>query len=253
MGRRVGKKRNGVLERGWLWRGQLQPHAEFDGTGAVTKRFVYGEGVNVPDLMVTATATYRLVRDHLGSVRLVVDDATGAVAQEMVYDAWGRVLVDTNPGFQPFGFAGGLYDPETGLVRFGARDYDAEVGRWTAKDPWRFWGGDGNLYAYVGRDPANVRDESGALPQLICDKFERGYQCVTRCAARGIICPPYRKNPKSSEVGALGSCSKALLALNLCTYVFPKSGDVCTFGPGLPPICVSGKPEDPPPKPNTCQ
>ncbi len=42
------------------------------------------------------------------------------------YDEFGRVLLDTNPGFQPFGFAGGHYDPDTQLVRFGARDYDPE-------------------------------------------------------------------------------------------------------------------------------
>jgi hypothetical protein len=29
--------------------------------------------------------------------------------QELRYDAFGRVVLDTNPGFQPFGFAGGLY------------------------------------------------------------------------------------------------------------------------------------------------
>jgi len=45
LGRRVGKRKNGVLERGWLWRSQLQPVAELDGTGAVTKRFIYAEGV----------------------------------------------------------------------------------------------------------------------------------------------------------------------------------------------------------------
>ncbi|MBK6514678.1 MAG: hypothetical protein IPG04_11280 [Polyangiaceae bacterium] len=137
-GRRVGKRVNGVLDRGWLWRGQLQPVAELDGAGNVVARFVYAGGVNVPALMVTPTATYRLVTDHLGSVRQVVDVAAGTVVQELDYDAWGRVLVDTNPGLQPFGFAGGLYDPDTGLVRFGARDYDAETGRWTAKDPIRF-------------------------------------------------------------------------------------------------------------------
>ncbi|MBL9025789.1 MAG: RHS repeat-associated core domain-containing protein [Myxococcales bacterium] len=60
------------------------------------------------------------------------------------------------------GFAGGLYDPDTGLVRFGARDYDAEVGRWTAKDPLRFQQADGpNLYLYVGGDPVNFRDPRG--------------------------------------------------------------------------------------------
>ncbi|MFZ1827466.1 MAG: RHS repeat-associated core domain-containing protein [Candidatus Competibacteraceae bacterium] len=63
------------------------------------------------------------------------------------------MILDTNPGFQPFGFAGGLYDQDTGLVRFGARDYDPETGRWTAKDPILFAGGDANLFAYVAAIP----------------------------------------------------------------------------------------------------
>ena len=57
--------------------------------------------------------------DYLGSVRLVMNAATGAVAQRLDCDAFGRVTLDTNPGFQPFGFAGGQYDADTGLVRFG--------------------------------------------------------------------------------------------------------------------------------------
>ena len=47
------------------------------------------------------------------------------------------------------------------MVRFGARDYDPEVGRWTAKDPIRFAGGDGNLYAYVGNNPLIRIEPSG--------------------------------------------------------------------------------------------
>jgi RHS repeat-associated protein len=163
-GRRVAKLRDGTPERQWVWRSRLQIAAELDAAGALRARFIYGGRSNVPDLMVTATgATYRLVKDHLGSVRLVVDEATGAVVQELAYDAWGRVLVDTNPGFQPFGFAGGLYDPDTGLVRFGARDYDPEVGRWTAKDPVRFEGGV-NLYEYGASDPVNRVDPTGRNP-----------------------------------------------------------------------------------------
>ncbi|HXJ34613.1 MAG TPA: RHS repeat-associated core domain-containing protein [Candidatus Eisenbacteria bacterium] len=53
----------------------------------------------------------------------------------MEYDEFGRVTMDTSPGFQPFAFAGGLYDRDTGLVRFGARDYDATTGRWMVEDP----------------------------------------------------------------------------------------------------------------------
>jgi RHS repeat-associated protein len=94
-------------------------------------------------------------------VRLVVNVNTGTVVQRLDYDAFGRVLTDTSPGFQPFGFAGGLYDVDTGLVRFGVRDYDAYAGRWTAKDPILFGGGLANLYAYVGGDSVNAIDPSG--------------------------------------------------------------------------------------------
>jgi len=46
-------------------------------------------------------------------------------------------------------------------VRFGARDYDPETGRWTAKDPIGFSGGSAGLYNYVGNDPINGVDPSG--------------------------------------------------------------------------------------------
>ncbi|MFZ5698546.1 MAG: RHS repeat-associated core domain-containing protein, partial [Pseudomonadota bacterium] len=108
-----------------------------------------------------AGTTYRIVTDHLGSVRLVVNTTDGSIAQRMDYDSYGNVTNDTNPGFQPFGFAGGLYDRDTKLTRFGARDYDAETGRWTAKDPIGFEGGDANVYAYVAGDPINLIDPLG--------------------------------------------------------------------------------------------
>jgi RHS repeat-associated protein len=137
--------------------------AELDGSGNVVSRFVYGEKVNVPEYTVRGGATYRIVTDQLGSPRLVVNVADGSVAEQLNYDEFGKVLADTNPGFQPFGFAGGLYDRDTRLLRFGARDYDAEVGRWTAKDPIRFGGADPNLYGYVVSDPVNLSDASGRV------------------------------------------------------------------------------------------
>ena len=80
---------------------------------------------------------------------------------------------DTNPAFTvPFGFAGGLHDRDTGLVRFGYRDYDPDIGRWTAKDPIFFAGGNTDLYGYVLNDPNNFIDALGLARW-------RGYLTIT--------------------------------------------------------------------------
>ncbi len=60
-----------------------------------------------------------------------------------------------------------MYGADTGLTRFGARDYDAQTGRWTSKDPIRFGGGDSNLYGYVLGDPVNFIDPTGQFAQFI--------------------------------------------------------------------------------------
>ena len=83
------------------------------------------------------------------------------------------MLSDSNPGFQPFGFAGGLYDPDTGLVRFGARDYDPVTGRWTATDPISFAGGQANLYGYVINDRSTWSIRVGCCLGLISPRSRR--------------------------------------------------------------------------------
>ena len=165
--RRVGKKRNGALVKQWLYRDQLHPSAELDGAGNLVARFVWASGKNTPDLVVTGGVTYRVFTDQLGSPRMLVNASTGAVAGVMRHDAWGVVLEDTVSTLMPFGFAGGLYDAETGLVRFGARDYDASIGRWVSKDPIGFGGGQANLYVYVGSDPINGGDATGLYTEAI--------------------------------------------------------------------------------------
>ncbi len=157
----------GNLTHQWLYHVPLTPIAELDSQGQVVAHYVYGSQDHVPDYLVMGKTLYRLVMDQLGSVRLVVNVMTGEVVQRLDYDVWGNVLQDTNPGFQPFGFAGGLYDSLTGLVRFGARDYDPAVGRWTSKDPIGFASEDTNLYAYVYNDPVNQIDPSGLFLNLV--------------------------------------------------------------------------------------
>jgi RHS repeat-associated protein len=190
MGRRVGKKVNGVMVKGWLYRDDLRPVAELDGAGNVVSRFVWADGLgaedcvvrsvlgrigvatrlspargNLPQYVVKGTSVYRFVTDHLGSPRLLADITTGTVAQRVDRDEWGRTLSDSAPAFQPFGFAAGMDDADIELLRFGARDYDSRYGRWVSKDPMRFPGGL-NFYEYVGSDPSNSRDIRGMIVDL---------------------------------------------------------------------------------------
>ncbi|MDZ4081587.1 MAG: RHS repeat-associated core domain-containing protein [Bdellovibrionales bacterium] len=168
--KRVGKKVGGTLTRQYVWFNGTRLAAELDSTGGVISEFVYGIKRNVPDYIIKSGTKYKVLTDHLGSVVAVANASTGVVAQAISYDEFGRVLSDSSPGFQPFGFAGGMYDSDTGLVRFGARDYDAEIGRWTIKDPILFKGGDTNLYGYVMNDPVNFKDSQG-LSVDGCDSF----------------------------------------------------------------------------------
>jgi len=178
--RRVAKRVGGVLVQQWLYSSDLRIVAELDGTGAIVSRFVYGTRVNVPEYIVKGASTYRVVTDHLGSVRRVVDTATGTVVQKTEYDEYGVVLSDTAPGFQPFGFAGGLVDASTGMVRFGKRDYMPTNGRWTVIDPIRFRAKQTNLYGYVANDPINAFDPRG--------KSLRGVTCALYASAVMLLC-----------------------------------------------------------------
>jgi RHS repeat-associated protein len=165
LGRRVARRIDGNFESAWFYRDALRPVGQIDDEG-VFMHFIYTDkGVGgAPDFILRAGVPYRVIKDHLGSVRLVINAQTGIVEQKLDYDAFGRVIGDTSPGFQPFGFAGGLDDPYTGLVRFGKRDYSPTLGRWMAKDPSGFGGGDTNLYRYCFGDPVNRVDPDGQRP-----------------------------------------------------------------------------------------
>jgi RHS repeat-associated protein len=180
---RVGKAVNGALQTGFLYDGD-RIVAQLNASNQIVSQFVYATNSASPDYMVTGGVIYRIVTDQLGSPRLVVNTTTGAIAERIDYDEFGNVLKDTDPGFQPFGFGGGLYDQDTRLVRFGARDYNASIGRWTVKDPILFDGGDTNVYGYVLNDPVNEIDPSGL----------QGTSC-TSCAQK-CTCAQKKQKPK---------------------------------------------------------
>ena len=166
---RVGKQVNGALVTGFIYDND-KIIAQLDGGNNIVSQFIFATNPDVPDYMLSGGVTYRIFSDQLGSPRLVVNTSTGAVVEQIDYDEFGNTINDTNPGFQPLGFAGGLYDQDTKLVRFGARDYNPSIGRWTAKDPSLFNGEDTDLYGYVFADPVNLTDPSGLGPN--CKKWK---------------------------------------------------------------------------------
>lgn len=91
----------------------------------------------------------------------MLNTANGEIAKRIDYDEYGNALLNSGTASLPFGYAGGLYDSDTKLVRFGARDYDSYTGRWTAKDPIGFGGGSSNLYQYCTNEPVNNSDPGG--------------------------------------------------------------------------------------------
>ncbi len=161
IGRRIGKTdAAGTVQ--YLYGNQGSPFtvtASRDGAGILTAYF-YDTAGNLYSFD-RAGQRYYVATDQLGTPKAVTD-ATGAVVKVADYDAWGVKISDTNPSFDlPVGFAGGVSENATGLVRFGFRDYEPGTGRWTARDPIFFTGRQANLYGYVGNSPVNWGDPFG--------------------------------------------------------------------------------------------
>jgi RHS repeat-associated protein len=193
-----------ALPKNWFWSGS-RIVAERDYAKNAVSYFVYA-GATAPAYMVRNGVTYRIITDNQGSVRLVVDEETGDVAHRLDYDSFGRVLRDTNPGFQPFGFQGGLYDPDTGLVEFGCRWYDAETGRWISKDPIGLIGGV-NLYEFCKSNPILYIDPSGK--NCITDWWEDN---VVQPTADGILAHWNRNRGRNEPANLPKSMDEAIKA-----------------------------------------
>ena len=146
---------------GFAYQNQTQVAAELDASGKVVKRFIYGSKGNVPDYMIVNGKNYLIVSDQVGTPQMVIDAADGRVVEETDFDEFGVSEHPEKNHLLPFGFAGGIQDWDTGLVHFGAREYDPQVGRWLSKDPLLFNGDSANLYGYTVNDPVNFVDPTG--------------------------------------------------------------------------------------------
>lgn len=160
-GRRVARTVNGQTWQ-YLYGDLIRPYrvtAMRDSAGNLTN--YYYDEAGLLFAIEQGAALYYVACDQVGTPKVVTDSA-GTVIKVLDYDSFGGLVSDLNPAFYlPIGFAGGLANDDTGLVRFGFRDYDPVVGRWTARDPIFFGGGQGNLFGYCGNDPINAKDPLG--------------------------------------------------------------------------------------------
>lgn len=99
-----------------------------------------------------------------------------------------------------------MYDPDAKLIRFGARDYDAETGRWTTPDPLGFDSGDTNFYIYVSNDPVNQTDIYGLSWLLDVRDFTAGFTSVLSFGGSDIILD------QLGDAGRIAPCSDAYTA-----------------------------------------
>jgi RHS repeat-associated protein len=110
--------------------------------------------------------------DQLGSVRDVLEGATGVLLDAYDYAPYGSF--DHSFGYTPtdYHFAGLLYHSASGLNLGTYRALDGVTGRFINRDPIGFMGGI-NFYEYTRSNPINGMDALG-----LCDDPKRKQPCI---------------------------------------------------------------------------
>jgi RHS repeat-associated protein len=126
----------------------------------------------------TADGKFALARMNGGLTRLYVQqdanynvtavvDVSGNVKERADYTPFGVMTVlsptwgSTSDAYAwQYTFQCGRYDPGTGMIRFGLRDYAAALGTWAEHDPAGYIDGP-NRYAFAADSPEVLTDSTG--------------------------------------------------------------------------------------------
>ena len=135
-----------------------------DSCGILEKVLVDGGFITAADMRY-----HFFVTDHLGNVRVVVNDA-GVVEQVNQFYPYGESIeldpASANPGVEtitenPYKWGGKEWDEEQGAYDFGARMYSASDARWTTMDPLCEKYYSISPYSYCAGNPVNLVDPDG--------------------------------------------------------------------------------------------
>ncbi|SHI84926.1 RHS repeat-associated core domain-containing protein [Flavobacterium terrae] len=119
--------------------------------------FVYGP-VGIVSFVKNEKSYYTL-KDHLGSIRVIMDNNAEPVAA-YEYDVYGNVKIIAQPeaDFFPYLFTSQEYDYELGIYNYKARFYFSRIGRFGVMDSYnQFF----SPYIYAGNNPFVYIDPSG--------------------------------------------------------------------------------------------
>ena len=110
------------------------------------------------------------LQDHQGNNRVVIDQ-NGTVEETNHYYPFGGVFANST-SVQPYKYNGKELDTKKGLnwYDYGARHYDAAVGRFATVDPMGEEDSQTSLYSYCLNNPVNFIDPSGCLTSPIYDR-----------------------------------------------------------------------------------
>ncbi len=103
------------------------------------------------------STTYTIIKDHLGSTRLVLDE-DWAVVSWYDYAPFGKISRGGTGTKLNYRYTGQERDGATGLMNYRARMYDPDLGRFYAVDPA---GQLASPYAYAGNNPLIMVDPDG--------------------------------------------------------------------------------------------
>ena len=119
------------------------------------------------DLSASTPVYYYYLKDHQGNNRVVIN-SSGTVSETNHYYPFGGVFASTG-NVQPYKYNGKELDTKKGLnwYDYGARHYDATLGRWFVVDPLAEKMSAWSPYAYCFNNPIGLIDEEGKSPLKI--------------------------------------------------------------------------------------
>ena len=132
------------------------------------KRLLTDEGY--VDLTTSTPTYYYYLTDHQGNNRAVISAVGSSVLETNHYYPFGG-LFSTSTNVQPYKYNGKELDNKKGLnlYDYGARHYDAALGRFTTIDPLGEVNYGQSSFAYCGNNPINRIDPTGMLASPIYD------------------------------------------------------------------------------------